>query len=354
MVRDNVEFNEELLRTEAPCGYEEASIKIWEKYMKELGMKHEFTDSMWNSCFSIGEGSITVLISGHIDSCSFLISNITEEGYLHFICQGGANRRTIPDNNFTVIRRDGTKVNAFCPVTAIHLEDDDAYDTITKVEDLTFDVGATNKDEVLEMGIRVGDIVIYRNEGLDLNFGKNFLISQNLDDKASILCLYELAKRLKNIELKGIKVYIAALTQEEEGLRGAKVIAHRLSPDYSIDIDCTHEVNPTTGGKEAIENDIKFGKGAVISFSPSCYRPLSYRLVDLAEEHKIPYQLQVGRSGGTNTAAIQTNSVNCKTALISYPMTSMHSSHEKVDWRDLETVTDLIEKFLVCQNRQMA
>lgn len=301
MVKDFKEFNEELLKAYAPSGYEKESISIWNTHMMSFDeAEHVFTDAMWNSVWAFGETvnpKKKILIEGHMDSCSFLVSNITENGYLHIIRQGGVDKKTIYSGNFEILTRTG-RVKAFCPKKAIHLEEDEERDKCTfKIENFVLDCGATNPEEVASLGIQVGDCVVYRNDSLDLSFGVDgkFAVGQNLDDKAAIMCLYNLAllfnAQNKTLKDKGYCVYLAASTSEETGCRGAHHLALALNPDYSISIDCTHAVVGEVGGKTSELNSISLEKGLVLNFSPSSYRELVWELQDLARWKSIPYQL---------------------------------------------------------------
>lgn len=71
-----------------------------------------------------------------------------------------------------------------------------------------------------------------------------------------------------------------------------------------------------------------------------------YQLVDVANKNAIKYKRQATGAQGTNCNAIQLYSVDCATALISYPLQSMHTTVEKVAWNDLDEVSNLIQGYI--------
>lgn len=356
-IKDNKEFNQTMLfGRAAPSGYEKNSVLYFREEMEKIGLNHTVTDSMWNCVMSVGSSlsrtNKTILIEGHIDSCSFLVSHITKNGYIRVIKQGGPDRKCMQGHKFNIQTRSMSVLSAICPKKAIHIETQIDRNKVDDWTDLVLDIGCNTIDDVKSLGVQVGDIVTYSNDYYCYSFGKDgkYVISQTMDDKAAILCLYELGKRLKSIEKaldeKGIRIFLAATSSEETGTRGATNVAMRLQPDYSISIDCTHSVPSELGGVVAAGNDILCGKGVVLCFGPASNRDFMYELQTVAEENSIDYQLQAVGANGTNCNAIQMFGGNCKTALLSYPLQGMHTPVEKVQWTDLDSVVNLISHWI--------
>ena len=360
MRTNNIDFNKELLNSISPTGCEECSTRVYDAYMKELKMhRHIFTDSMYNSVWCLGNpdnAKKRILIEGHIDSCSFLVSNITSNGFLNIIRQGGCDKKVIQGQSFTVITQNGTHINAISPKKAIHLEKQDERCKAADINAIVLDIGCNNQDEVKDMGVNVGDVVIYDNKHQIYAFGKNgqYVVSQNLDDKAGVMCVYDVAKNVKKYEKlmdeKGICVFFAVTSSEETGTIGATNMVMHLNQLYHIDnsisIDCTHSISPEIGGDINEYSNIKVGDGAILSFGPATNREFMYQLVDVANKNAIKYKRQATGAQGTNCNAIQMYSVDCATALISYPLQGMHTTVEKVAWNDLDEVSNLIQGYI--------
>jgi putative aminopeptidase FrvX len=349
MKKENKEFLGKLLQSATPSGWEKEGIQVFSDEMSKFA-KEEFTDNFWNSAWSIGcseNPKLKIMLSGHIDNNALMVQRITDAGYIHFIRQGGSDRKTFIDAWFKIITSAGEKIPAFISKKAIHLESDEEYKSIIKMEDLVLDVGATSKKEVEDMGIKIGDLVVFDNSHMNLEFGpgKDFIISSGIDDKIAVYIVEEILRRLdsKKLERKGISVIGVATTQEEVGARSAGVAARRIQPNISIDLDVDHATPVDIGGvNKSLEGDIELGKGAIIPFGPDKNRDLVEDLVDIAKSNDIMYQTKATTPGGTNTSRIQMDGADIKTALVSIPNLYMHCINEKANWSDVESCINLI------------
>ena len=94
--------------------------------------------------------------------------------------------------------------------------------------------GLTPGSEVLALGIRVGDAVAFDEPMVELANPQR-VAGKALDNRVSCAILVLLAERLRG-ELP-CSVHLVVTVQEEVGLRGARMAAHRLNPDAAIVID---------------------------------------------------------------------------------------------------------------------
>ena len=356
MVKDNKDFNVELLNAIAPSGYEKPSVDVFDKYMKDIGAIPVLHDKMHNSAWRLRQnttnfllGLPAILIEAHIDSCSFLVSNLTQDGYVNVIPQGGIDKKVVQGQSFYIYNKDGKRFRAICPKDPIHIETKEQRDRIDEISSMTLDCGCSSLTELKEVtGIDVGDIVVYANDCFEYDFGVKgkYIVSQNLDDKAGVMCVYDLAKRISKeftTQLTDKYDIIFAVTgSEETGTRGAVQLAQELRCNYVISIDCTFANNRSF----AKYGNINTGKGAVINFSPASNREFSRDLQDAVRRNCVCHQLQATPPCGTNINAFQMYMPCCSTALVSYPLESMHTPVEKVCWSDLDAVVDTIISWL--------
>lgn len=341
---NNKDFFEKLMGTCSPSGYETEAIEVFNSYCESLGAKHEFTDNMGNSCYSIGTGDIKVMISAHIDELGFQVQRITEEGMIQFTTLGGVDKKTLPGS---VVWFPKQSIKGVIGKKPIHVEESEERRTVDKINNLLVDIGAESKENVKEIGIDVGDIFLpYQQEVLYL--GKNRVVSRGLDDKVGIFIITQVLEILARDKDLGKKytIYFVANTQEEVGLRGAMVTSKRISPDISIDLDVTFATDEGRGISEAEEGEVSLGKGPVICYGPDKNPKLTKLISDTAICSSISVQKIAGHSGGTNTSAIQEGSLDCMTALISIPNRNMHTPVEMCDIRDIENTIDLISNVI--------
>ena len=69
------------------------------------------------------------------------------------------------------------------------------------------------------------------------------------------------------------------------------------------------------------------------------------KLISLAKEKGIPYQLEVITGGGTDAGAIHTAKGGIKTGAISIPMRYIHTATETSSIKDIENTIKLIKAF---------
>jgi len=149
--------------------------------------------------------------------------------------------------------------------------------------------------------------------------------------------IVEVLKKLKSVEHD---IYAVFATQEEVGLRGARVAAFGIEPDVGIAFDVTG----TGDTPKARTMDVSLGKGAAIKVKDSsliCHPGLREYLVKLAQENGIPYQLEVLEYGGTNASAIQMTKAGIPAGVISIPSRYIHTPGEVVDLNDVTACIDL-------------
>ncbi len=281
-----------------------------------------------------GESDYKLLIDAHIDEISFVVTNVDDEGFVTVAKAGGIDLRALPCQLLDIHGKQ--RVTAVFCSTPPHLKSGEK-----KYED----IGELRLDTLLgeKAGelISLGDIAtLHRSPEQLLN---NRISGKSLDNRAGVAVILELARRLAGKKLP-FNVTFLLSDQEELGLRGAKTAAFRESPDEAIVIDVSFAVQPSVSSDEAGE----MGKGAMIGVSPSLSGEIYKRLKSIAEQNKIPYQLEVmGGSTGTNADVISLNKSGVKASLISIPLRNMHSAVEVVDISDIMSTADIIEKYIL-------
>ena len=352
----NTNFLEDFLLTFRPSGYEKDGAELFSNEAQNLpGVEYEFIDKMWNSCVSIGSNSpdaFKILISGHSDQNCLIVTEITKNGFLKYTPQGGISPKTVIDTDMFVIANEDTGITAipcFCSFKAIHLEKTDDRKKCPEHKDLVLDLGCTSKEEVEELGVRVGDLVVFDNSKLNMHFGPKgkYIVGSGLDDGVACGIVYNVLAQLDKDELvrKNIRVYGACITSEETGARGVGPVVRKVQPDISIDIDVCHDSIKEIGEDET--RPAKMGDGVTLNYGPDKYRPLNNELRKIAKSYDIKYQTIAGKAGGTNTNSIQMMSDNCATTLLSIPCRYMHSStHEMVNKDDIKGCEKLISRFI--------
>ena len=196
------------------------------------------------------------------------------------------------------------------------------------------------------MGIHVGSVVTFEDELMTLN--EKFLVGRALDNRVGGFMIAEVARRLHEEGKKlPFGLYVVNAVQEEIGLRGAEMIAHRIQPDVAIITDVTHDTQSPMYDKKT-QGDIHCGKGPVITYGPAVQGNLRDLIIGTAREKEIPFQRQAAtRATGTDTDAFAYSNAGVASALISLPLKYMHTTVETVHEEDVQNVIDLMYETLL-------
>jgi putative aminopeptidase FrvX len=191
------------------------------------------------------------------------------------------------------------------------------------------------------MGIHVGCVCTFEDEFMIMN--DRYYLGRALDNRIGGFMIAEVARMLKEKKDKlPFGVYFTNSVQEEIGLRGAEMIAHRIKPDVAIVTDVCHDTQTPMMNK-VVNGDLACGKGPVLSYGPAVQNNLLKHIITAADKNNIPFQrAAVSRSTGTDTDAFAYSNAGVASALISLPLRYMHTTVEMVHMKDVEHVIQLI------------
>lgn len=322
-----IELIKELTQTVGVSGNEDKVVSLLKEELAPYG---EVTvDCMNNVCCAFGEG-YHFLLDAHIDEIGFVVTEITDDGFLKLSNCGGIDTRSLPAMEVSVWGREELKgvISTLPP----HLQTADDEKKTPKLSDLSVDTGFTK--EQLETLVSPGDRVTFKRNFTPL---LNRLVSAScLDDRAGVAAILLCLDRLKELPCK---ITVMFSSQEEVGTRGAKTGVYDKNADEAIVVDVSFAYTPGCNKSDCGE----ISKGAMIGFSPTLDKTMSEMLVNTADKYNISYQREImnGRTG-TNADVISVSQNGIKTALISIPEKYMHQRVEVVDVADVESVSKLI------------
>ena len=215
-----------------------------------------------------------------------------------------------------------------------------------KVEELFIDVGADTKDEVEDMGIHVGSKITYPDTPFMLNGNK--LVGRALDNRIGGFMIAEVLRLLKLNEVGlDFGLYIVNSVQEEIGLRGAEMVAHRIKPDVAIVTDVCHDTS-TPGIDKRKNGDTKIGKGPVIAYAPSIQNNLRDLAIETANYNDIAIQRTASSSSsGTDADSFAYSNGGVPTTLIKIPLRYMHTTVETAHVDDIKNAIELMYQVIL-------
>ncbi|MBR6501834.1 MAG: M20/M25/M40 family metallo-hydrolase [Clostridia bacterium] len=280
-----------------------------------------------------GESEYTLMLEAHIDEVGFVVTDVDASGFLTVKNCGGVDLRMLPART-VIIHGKQDVTGVFC-ATPPHLGGPKEYDDIAALKIDTL-LGEKAKEIV-----SVGDFVTFNAKADELQNGR--ITGKSLDNRAGVVCLLELAKRLYGKTLP-YNVVFAFTDAEELGNRGAKTTTFDISPDEAFVIDVSFADAPDVSSRDCG----KLGGGAMIGMSPVLDKGISKKLVSIAKENELAYQTEVmGSRTGTNGDVVSVTKGGVKTGLVSIPLRNMHTDVEIIDLKDIENVCDLLEKYIL-------
>lgn len=347
---ESLRFFEKYINNPSPTGFEWEGQRLWLDYLKPY-VDETFTDAYGTAVAVINpKAAYKVVIEAHADEISWFVNYITKDGLIYVIRNGGSDHQIAPSKRVDIHTEKGI-VKAVFGWPAIHTRSGEKEESPT-LKNIFLDCGCTSKEEVEALGIHVGCVVTYEDQFMVLN--DRYYVGRALDNRAGGFMIAEVARLLKENKKKlPFGLYIVNSVQEEIGLRGAEMIAHRIKPNLAIITDVTHDTQTPMINK-VTQGDLACGKGPVVSYAPSVQVNFNKLLVNTAVNKEIPFQRQASsRWTGTDTDAFAYSNEGVPSVLISLPLRYMHTTVEMIHKEDVDNVIRLIyEALLVIKSGQ--
>ena len=277
-----------------------------------------------------------VMLAAHMDEIGLLVKIISKKGFIQFAKIGGIDDRILLAQKVIVYTEKGP-LHGIIGSKPPHIQKEEERKRVLTYDELFIDIGAENQEQAKKMGVKIGDPV-----GFDIKFakvGKNIVIGKAFDDRVGCAVMVEVMKRFEKTECT---VYAVGTVQEEVGLRGATTAAFGIYPDVGIALDVT--IAGDVPGVREVEAPIKLGKGPSIEIADMgliAHPKVVRLLVDVAEENKIPYQLETGLPGSTDAARISLTREGVPSGVISIPTRYIHSPSSLLSLEDAEKTVKL-------------
>ncbi len=340
---DGLDLFTDILKTPGVAGYEDSIREKIRGLIAEQADDPENIreDNIGNLIYEMGntEAEPKVALVAHMDEIGLVVSNIDDDGYIRIKKIGGVLDPLLSGRHVKIHTKEGS-VNGVIGHKPPHLTTDKDKDDETTPWTKTYvDVGADSAEEVKDMGIDVPDPITFDKKLRRLN--DHVVSGRALDNRVGCYALFEVMKNFisKNAPANVSPSFIWSV-QEEIGLRGAKVVANTMDPDYVIALD-TYSTSDMPG-VEQFYKPIMFGEGPVLRMVDS--RAISSpkmvdHFKDVAEKMEIPYQY--GVTGGT-TDGMALQESGCLAVAIGIPVRYSHTTVECGDWRDIKGLIELV------------
>ncbi len=270
-----------------------------------------------------------LMISAHMDEVGFIVTDITSDGLIKFDEVGGIDRRVLLGRRVII----ENKTVGVIGVKPIHLCNSDEKKKIPSYDSMYIDIGADSKEEA-EKFVSLGDNIAFESFYEDNGFT---IKSKALDDRAGCFLMTEMIKSKLEYDM-----YFTFVTQEEVGLRGSKVAAYTVNPDFAIVLESTTAADVPD---VSVEKQVcSVGNGAVIGYMDrrTIYdRGMIERAKILSENNNIKLQFKKAVAGGNDAGSIHESRGGVRTLAISLACRYLHSSLSLIAKSDLDDVYNL-------------
>jgi len=336
-------FLETLLDTPGPSGFETGPARIWRAEADRFADRVA-GDVGGNSLATVNPGgSPRIMFAGHIDEIGVMVVHIDDDGFVHFDPIGGWDHQVFVGQRVVLLGREGP-VPGVIGKSAIHLQEKEDREKVSKPSDLWIDVGAASRADA-EARLRVGDAGVLAASVQELPNGR--IVSRSLDNRIGAFVVLE-ALRLLAADRPTAAVTAVATTQEEIAYTtggGARTTAVGLDAQVAVVVDVTHATD-YPGADKKRHGDIKLGGGVVLARGSAINPVVFDRLAAAADREGIPYTVQAApKYTGTDADSIYTAQRGVATGLVSVPNRYMHSPNEMVVLEDLDRAARLLAAF---------
>ena len=325
--RGQIALLEKLSNASAVSGQEEAVRKI---VLDEISpFASDLTiDPLGNVLVTVkgkGRNIPKVMLAAHMDEVGFMLVNDEGDGLFSFQAVGGLDARQLAGKAVWVGKDQSPAVIGAKP---IHLTTSSERQNTISIQSLRIDMGPGGAKKA-----KVGDQATFATKFTRVGPS---LRGKALDDRLGVATLIELIKHAPST----IDLLAAFTVQEEVGLRGAQVAAHRLNPDMAIALDCTPandlpmwDASPN----ERYNSKLDAGPALYIADRATLSDPRLINLIQsVGETYDIPYQIRQPGGGGTDAGGIHTQRAGIPSVSVSVPGRYLHTAASLVrlaDWR---------------------
>lgn len=277
-----------------------------------------------------------LMLAAHMDEVGFMVTDITDDGFLRFGAIGGIDPRVVLGR--AVRFANGTR--GVVGTKAVHQQSADERKKAPEFDSMMIDIGAKSREDAEKLVSR-GDCAYFDSDFFA--FGDGFIKGKAIDDRAGCLIMMDMI----NSDLE-YDMWFAFTVQEEVGTRGAKAASFTIAPDIAIVLETTTacDIAGVSGDKRVCS----LGDGCVISYMDrsTIYDRALYQLAfDTAKELGIPAQTKTVVAGGNDSGAIHVSRGGVRTCALSVPCRYLHSPSCVIKESDYNAVKVLAEAMAV-------
>lgn len=278
-----------------------------------------------------------VMMLCHMDEIGFLVSHISEEGWIYVNPVGGFDNRNLFSRRVLVCTKDGDIKGVMNPGgKPVHIASPEDRKKIPEISEFFVDIGL---GKAAADKVQVGDYVVMDEPFLEMG---DKVVSKALDNRIACWLGIEALRAAKESGHE-CELHVVFTVQEEVGLRGARTATHAIQPEIGFGIDTT--LSCDTPGVPKPQAVTEQGKGFGMHIKDGSFIAdiaLVEEIEALARSKDIPFQRTILAAGGQDGAAAQQAASGARAVGIVVGTRYIHTVTEMIDKGDLIAARDIL------------
>jgi len=328
-----------LTETDGISGHETNVKKLVESELLKFIPKENISyDNIGSIIVKTGNNGPKVMVSGHLDEVGMIVTKITDEGFIKFQTVGGWWSQVMLAQQVRITNCKGESFIGVIGSKPPHILSDEEKKKPFSIDDMFIDLGVKSKDEVLKLGIQIGDMIAPA-VNFQVMANEDTLLAKAWDNRIGCAVMLKVMEELQKEAHPNI-VYGVATVQEELGLRGAKTASNIVNPDISIAVDVG--IAKDTPGTDS---STKMGQGPMLLiYDGGLIGHVGLREIFMraAEENHIPYQFDYLKRGATDAGAMHLAHAGSPAISLCIPSRYIHSHSSLISKSDFENCVKLV------------
>ncbi len=275
-----------------------------------------------------------LMLCAHMDEVGFVVTNITEDGFLKFQTIGGIRPEILSGRPVLV---NGAVPGVIC-AKPVHLMDENERVKSVPVDALAIDIGASTRAEA-EAVVQIGDNASFL-PFFEVSHGT--VKAKALDDRTGCFVLIELMRTALEFD-----TYFVFSVQEEIGLRGAGTAAYIVEPDAAIVLEGTTAGD--VAGVEPIDAVCHLGGGPAVAFIDKrtiFSRAFFRRALEIGRENGMACQPKTASAGSNDAGVIHVTKAGAQTITLAVPCRYIHGPVAMACVSDIENTIRLTAQLM--------
>ncbi|MCE4047916.1 MULTISPECIES: M42 family metallopeptidase [Bacillaceae] len=278
------------------------------------------------------------MLTAHVDTLGAMVKEIKANGRLRLDLIGGFTYNSIEGENCRIETATG---DVYTGTILLHQASVHVYKDAAKAErnqanmEVRIDERVSTAEDVKKLGIAVGDFVSFYPRVEMTKSG--FIKSRHLDDKASVAILLHIIKKLQAAtDTLPYTTHFLISNNEEIGYGGNSNIPAETVEYLAVDMGAMGD------GQSTDEYTVSI---CVKDASGPYHLGLRKKLVKLAEDNSIPYQLDIYPYYGSDASAAIRSGHDIIHGLIGPGIDSSHA-YERTHFSSIEATANLIYAYV--------